>query len=232
MASKASNNGVEYLVQDDASSEYYGPDIVQQDLAVVERNERNLGFPENANRGASRATGDILFFVNQDVFAIRGWSDGWDTAILAAFQDVKVGVVGARLLHPSGVVQSAGGEFDAKGQPYHRFLWHSGLNDPEVSRACEVSWTTGAALATRRTLWQEIGGFNPEYGRGYFEDVEYCLRARELGFKIWYQPECTLVHSVASTGGSPEFERNAQRFKQRWRHKIKPDCAEIKVNFW
>src|SRR4030095_3808071 len=208
------NSRIEYIVQDDASTGY-SVGLIEPLLANSERNEMNLGFPQNANRGAARASGDILFFVNQDVFATYSLSHGWDQAILSQFHDHSVGIVGARLLSVHGLIQSAGGGFDAKKQPYHRHLGSSVENNALANQGCEVSWTTGAALATRHTLWVTIGGFNAEYGRGYFEDVEYCLNARSRGVKVWYEPRCTLIHWVASTGGSPTFFNNARGFNQK-----------------
>jgi len=209
-------------------------DVIQPGLASVARNERNLGFPGNANSGVARASGDIIFLVNQDIYALWGWSNAWDSCIIATFEDPKVGVAGIRLIQPTGAIQSAGGGFDARRQPYHRFLGHRGLHDIQVTTPCEVGWTTGAALATRRQLWRQVGGFEEAYGRGYFEDVEYCLRVRDLGWKIWFQGSCAFFHSVASTGGSMkfEFEQNARLFRKRWAHKIQPDTEEVKVPFW
>lgn len=223
---------IEYLVQDDASPEYDGRRVISSDLALVERNNRNLGFPGNANRGAERAQGDALFFVNQDVYALWRWSENWDIALLKALTGPSVGVVGARLLSPSGAIQSAGGEFDVKGQPYHRFLGNDEPCDCHTGLAREVSWTTGAAFATPASLWRDIGGFDEAYGRGYFEDADYCLKARERGCRIWYEPQCTFVHRVGSTGGSPTFTKSALLFRKRWANKVKPDTNEIRTWYW
>lgn len=231
-ASKGS--GVECLVQDDASPTLDLPALLPPTLASVERNPRNLGFAGNCNAAARRANGDILFFVNQDCYAVPNLSENWDSAILKAFEDETVGIVGARLLFPDGRVQSAGGLFDARGTPYHRcFLWRS-RDHREISTARDVSWVTGAALAIRRELFERVGGYDSDYANGYFEDVDLCLKARELGYKIWYEPGCTLVHSVGSTGGNPNFTRNALRFKRRWVDPglVTPDSPAVMARYW
>lgn len=224
---------VEYLVQDDCSPNIFFPAVIPMAIASTERNEHNLGFAGNVNSGAARATGDVLFIVNQDVFGVPGWSEAWDTAILNAFADPQVGIVGPRLLFGNGSIQSAGGLIDAGLAPFHRCLGYSNPHTPEVSQPRELSWATGAALAVRRKVWEQLGGFDTGY-RMYFEDVNFCLQARELGWKIAYAPACTLIHSVGSTGGSPHFPASARRFKEQWvdSGKLKADVAAVYVKFW
>lgn len=224
----------EYIVQDDASPEIFFPAVIPPQSASAARNAVNLGFGGNCNAGASRAHGDILLFINQDVYAVHGWSEAWDAAIRSAFADANVGIVGARLLFPDARVQSAGGLFDIRLQPYHRYLGWSNPHVPEVATAGYVSWVTGAALAVRRELFEQVGGFDPVYAGGYWEDVDICLKVRDMGYSIWYEPGATFIHTVGSTGGNPHFAQNAMTFKQRWvdTQKIKADIYAQQESFW
>lgn len=207
----------EYIVQDDCGQ--YGADIrlcFHPAQASIDVNAHNLGFAGNCNAGAARASGDVLLFLNQDVFGVIPHSHHWDAAIMKPFAfDETVGIVGARLLFPDNSIQSAGGEFDIIGTPYHRCLGYSDPNYHEVSTPREIDWVTGAAIAIRRSVFERIGGFDTGY-RMYFEDVDACMRVRELGYKVWYEPSCTLIHGVGSTGGSEHFPDSARRFKQTW----------------
>ncbi len=225
---------VSYYVQDDCSLNVLYSAVIPETIASVQRNERNLGFAGNCNAGAARATSDLLFFVNQDVWAVYGWSDNWLAKLITAFDDPSVGIVGARLLFPTGQVQSAGGTFDARSQPTHRCI---GYGDPhywEVEEARNVDWTTGAALAIRRELFEQLGGFDTAYQRGYFEDVDLCVRAQLAGYAVRYEPSVTFVHSVGSTGGSPNFAMNAGLFKKRWVDSgiVKPTETYVRERFW
>lgn len=229
---------VMYIVQDDASPNVFYPALVPPAVAVTFRNEQNLGFAGNCNAGGRNVLNnvqpDVLLFLNQDVYAVPELSQGWDTALLSAFDDPAVGIVGARLLFPDGKVQNAGGTFDQFAQPVHRCLGWSNLDYHEIATPREVEWTTGAALAVRASVWAELGGFDEGYARGYFEDVDLCLRARETGHKVWYEPGCTLVHTVGTTGGSPYFVQNALRFKQQWvdSGKVKPGTLQPVSRYW
>jgi len=92
----------QYIVSDDASPNTLYPALLPPCLAEVYRQAINGGFCVNVNAGARQAKGDILLLLNQDVFAVAGFSDGWDAALLAAFDNPAVGIVGVRLLFPDG----------------------------------------------------------------------------------------------------------------------------------
>jgi GT2 family glycosyltransferase len=225
---------IQWIVQDDCSDNMDLRFLIPPYVASVERNPVNMGFAGNTNAGAARAIGDVIAFVNQDIVADGNMSRNWDATILAAFEDASVGIVAPRLLFPDGKIQSAGGQIDARLQPFHRCLGYSDLSNWEVNTPEEVTWLTGAFLAVRRDVFQQVNGFDEIYSPSYFEDVDICLRVREAGFKVFYEPRTTLVHKVGSTGGSPHFARSANTFKQRWAdtRKIKPDVNAVMVRFW
>lgn len=225
---------IEFVIQDDASPSVNIPAAVPPYAASVARNEHNLGFAGNCNAGAARASGDILLFCNQDVIAHNPLSFGWDKALVAAFDDPQVGIVGARLLFPDGKIQSAGGQYDAHLQPYHRCLGYSDTTHWEVNTPEYVQWVTGAALAIRREVFAQVGGFDTAYIGGYFEDVDLCERVKALGFKVWYDPRVTFIHRVGSSGGSPHFMRNARLWRQRWAdtRKVKADTSAVLNGWW
>lgn len=230
-----STNDNQYIIQDDTSPNFHGMAVFSQLICEPQRNETNLGFAGNCNAGAARATGDVLFFVNQDVYAVPHWAYGWDYQLLRVFNEQPdVQIVGLRLLFPDGRIQSAGGWYDGKGQPYHRCLGYSNPHAPEVSTPREMSWVTGAALAIRRSTFEKVGGFDTAYERGYFEDVDLCEKVKTLGGKVWYEPRATLIHRVGTTGGNPNFLKNARLFHSRWvaNHRVKPDTSAVMENFW
>lgn len=226
---------IAWHVQDDGSPSVNFPRVIPREVASCTRNDLNLGFAGNANLGAfdamQRYRPDVLFFANQDVYAVTEWSMGWDVSLLAAFEDPLVGVAAPRLLFPNGSIQSAGGVFDAIGQPTHRCL---GWTNPRVCDDPEdVPWATGAALAVRADLFMQLGGFDEGY-RMYFEDVSLGVRVREAGKLVRYQPSCTLMHSVGSTGGSPYFQASALRFKKEFvdSGRVKPGTLTPTVRYW
>lgn len=225
---------LEVIVQDDSSPDFNIADVVGPP-AFVARNERNQGFAGNCNAGAMRARADILLFLNQDTKARPGWFE----PLLAIFADPKVGSVGPKLVfgtnphgNPDDSIQSCGGLYDGGKGPFHRYLGFA-ADDWRVNEREPVSWTTGAALAIRRELFMQVGGFDVGYERGYFEDVDLCEKVKAAGFEIWYCPEATFEHSVGSTGGVPGhiFKANSMRFHEKWNDRIKPDTNIVHVNY-
>lgn len=210
-------------VQDDCSPHVDMSQCVPPEVASVWRTPENIGFAENCNAGAAwviinkQPAPDVLLFLNQDVYATPELSKGWNVHLMKLFQDdPNIGIVGLRLLFPNNTIQSVGGVFDMADQPHHDHFLASNLHHPLVAQPHQVDWVTGAAIAIRTGLFVKLNGFDEGYVRGYFEDVDICLRAKELGYSTWVQPQATMIHSAGSTGGSPYFKQNAQKFKADW----------------
>jgi GT2 family glycosyltransferase len=167
------------------------------------RNSHNYGFPTSANKGASRGTAPLILHLNSDVDLQPESIE----AMMGDFDDEKVGVVGARLLfppdsrdnrRPAGMIQHAGIVIGFDGNPFHVHIgWPA--DHPRANIHREMQMVTGACMMTRRALWKELGGFSEVYGKGTFEDVEYCVGVRMKGFKVMYQPEALGHHCVGAS---------------------------------
>ncbi len=176
-------------------------------------NEQNLGFAAGNNRGLRVATGDVLVLLNQDTVVQQGWLQ----SLVDAFEaDPRCGIAGAKALYPDGRIQHAGGYVDARGAASHY-----GYREPDAGQfdePREVDFVTGASLAISRAALDEIGELDEGFRAGYYEDVDWCYRAREAGYKVLYTPKAVLVHkerSAASDSGHDsvyQFHRNRLRF--------------------
>jgi len=173
------------------------------------RNKRNLGFPASCNRGAEMGNGFLILFLNTDVVLYPGAI----SHMAEMFADPGVGVVGAKLVfpeesldpnRPAGQIQHAGLAVGFDGNPFHIFIgWPP--DHPRVNKVREMQMVTGACMMTKRILWREIGGFELSYGKGTFEDTEYCVRARMARQRVMFQPAAMGTHSVgASVMGAKE----------------------------
>lgn len=139
------------------------------------RNGENLGFPKACNQGVRRKSSPLILFLNSDVIL-------WDnslTYMVEAMDDPKVGVCGMKLLFPEdlgglqssnivkprGKVQHVGLAMNIRTEVFHIFLgWDA--DHPKVNAIRNVSMITGAALMTRRFIWNKVGGFLEAYGLG------------------------------------------------------------------
>lgn len=214
----------EIIVVDDGSSEETrrGLEGLAGSYARVSLvvNPANAGYVASANRGAEAAKGELLVFMNDDTIALPGW--------LPPLQRIfrrypEAGVVGGMLLHPDGRLQEAGGTVFDDGSGY-KFGY--GSLDPEAdlyAHVREVDYVSGALLATRRDMFQDLGGFDPAYGFGYYEDADYCFKVRRRGLRVYYQPQSVIVHVEGGTAGTalehgPKQHQalNQVIFAQRW----------------
>ena len=160
----------EVIVADDCSSDETRniADYVQG-ITVV-RQEENQRFLKNCNSAAQRARGDFLLLLNNDTTV----TEGWLPPLLKLFDQPEVGIAGPKLLFPNGKLQEAGGIIwqDASG-------WNYGRADdptrPQYSYVRETDYVSGAALMVRRSLWQELGGFDETFAPAYYEDTDLSL---------------------------------------------------------
>ena len=158
--------------------------------------ERNLGFAGGCNVGLRAAGGELLFLVNQDVVVQPGWLE----AMRAALSPAAVGIVGCKLLYPHGVIQHAGGIVCfPSGLTDHS--GHLELDQGQWDRGRDVDYVTGAALGLRRDVLDEVGELDEDFYPGYYEEVDYCFRARAAGRRILYAPQAVAVHAESTTLG-------------------------------
>ena len=180
--------------------------------ARVIRNGENLGFSRGNNAGAAISQGEYLLFLNNDTVPHPGWLDA---LVREAETDAQIGIVGAKLLYPdTGRVQHAGIEL-IDGVPDHAHR-HAEADDPEVDRARDLDMVTGACMLIRRDVFERLEGFDEGYLNGV-EDVDLCLRARDLGYRVRYCPAAVLDHHEgASAGRYDHVQPNLERFVKRW----------------
>ncbi len=170
---------------------------------------QNLGFSGGCNVGAAQARGEVLIFLNQDTVV----DPQWMKALLAALADPTVGVAGCKIRYPDGRLQHAGGVIQwPTGQTAH--LGQHESDDGRWDQAGPVDFVTGAAMALRRAVWDQVGSFDEGFFPGYYEDTDYCLRVRAAGYQIWYEPKASLIHQESTTISDRDL---AWRFYHRGR---------------
>jgi GT2 family glycosyltransferase len=181
----------------------YLDDLQATSQATVFKNRTRKGFASNNNGAVARTPkSDYIMLLNSDTEATPGWL----YIMLAEMADPQVGIVGARLLYPDTKepeqrlrIQHAGVARTADCYPYHPFRNELANYGPATIRR-ELNAITGACMLIRRTLWDLLNGFDEGYIGGQFEDVDFCWRARELGWKVIYQPSAVLYHYEHGSG--------------------------------
>ena len=202
---------IELIVVDNGSQDQTA-DVVRSfpDVRLI-TNATNTGFAHAVNQGLHAATGEVLLLLNQDIVAQPNWLE---PILHRLQQDPGIGIVGCKLLYPDGSVQHAGGylvEPPCEGR-HHR----------DDAAANTIDFVTGAAFAIRRACWQAVGDFDEDFYPAYFEDVDYCLRAKQVGYGVVYEKQSVLTHHESQSRGD-DFGHavifHSQRFRFVFKHR-------------
>jgi GT2 family glycosyltransferase len=214
----------ELILVDDSS----GPETVAllknfSGARVIEH-ERNLGNTVAYNSGAAVARGDILAFVDSDVFVPRGALEEFARLLSKGGPH---GAVGSLLLYPYDyTIQHAGVAFDTWVLS-HLFVGRT-PNEISLAPVEERQAVTAAFFACRKEVYAEVGGFNETYRDG-LEDIEFCLRCRELGYRNVLASRFPALHLESATRGPHKHVRrtfNYSIFFSRWAGRFTPDLCD------
>jgi GT2 family glycosyltransferase/Flp pilus assembly protein TadD len=214
LAATTTDVSYELIVVDNASTDGTTELLngLKGDVQVI-RNDRNLGFAKACNQGARAARGTYVVFLNNDTVPLTNWLK---PLVSEVEEHPEVGVVGSKLLFADGTVQHAGVVFQRSQLcPYH--IYRRQPSDlPAVNQRREFQVVTGACMLVRKDLFDAVGMFDEGYRNG-FEDVDLCLKIRDKGHHIVYQPRSVLYHLESQTPGRKEHEaHNMQRLRERW----------------
>ena len=169
-----------------------------RDGVTVISDPRPFNFSAMNNLGRRSCTGDVLVFLNDDAYTMdRGWLS--EMVALAVRSDV--GCVGALLLYPDGRIQHAGVTLGVGATVAHAFRG-TRIHIPDSNRHLhvrrEVGAVTGACLAVRASVFDQVGGFDEALPVS-FNDIDLCLRVGEQGYRNLFTPHAVLTHHESTT---------------------------------
>lgn len=167
------------------------------------RADANLGFGGGCAAGISAARADLICLANPDVAFAPGQ--------LARLVDIARGnpgrIIAPGLLNEDGTTQELGQRIRADG-------WTSPVlpgDDVQHDYASAACWLLS------RDLFESVGGFDPAYHPAYYEDVDFVLRAEQLGYELVVVDDVRVVHTQhGSSGQEPDVERQRAVFRERW----------------
>ena len=169
-----------------------------------------FNFARILNVAARETKGDFLLFLNNDTEVV---TPEWIEALVEHAQRTDVAAVGARLLYPEGRPQHEGIIIGLAGGSAINMDYQGYFGLGQTIRNCSA--VTGACMMVRRELYWELGGFEERLGVA-FNDVDFCLRAREKGYQVVYTPFAVLRHYESATRGRLHPEEDEQFFRARW----------------
>ncbi len=208
----------EIIVVDNASADGSAA-MVRVEFPAVRLivNAENLGFARGNNQGIRVSGGRYVVLLNSDTIVPSG-----ALATLVAFMDAHptAGAVGPRLLRPDGTPQP----YAFGGDPTLRYLLARGVNrlifrrplhDWVTDAVQEVDWVSGACLMVRRAAMDQVGLLDENIFM-YFEDNDWCLRIRQAGWRVVFNPHVAITHIGGQSLAQNPAARRAYRDSLRY----------------
>lgn len=210
----------------------YFDQLVSDDRVSVHRWDHPFNYSAINNFGASLATGDIIGLVNNDIEPIN---DDWLREMVSQVIRPDIGCVGAKLYYPDGRIQHAGVILGVGGVAAHSHRFFPTDSHGYFSRLALVqnlSAVTAACLLVRKSVFNEVGGLDEEHLAVAFNDVDFCLKVREAGYRNLWTPYAQLYHHESATRGAEDTRAKRERFlgevktmQERWGHALSTDPA-------
>ena len=202
-----------------------------KDRVRVLRDASPFNYSALNNRAVEQAKGDFVCLMNNDIEITDG---DWLREMVSFAIQPGVGAVGARLWYPDGRLQHGGVILGIGGVAghAHKFLEHN-----QCGYFCRAvlhqafSAVTAACLVIRKSIYQDVGGLDEKLEIA-FNDVDFCLRVREAGYRNVWTPYAELVHHESATRGHETTPEKQQRFgreiglmESRWGDILREDPA-------
>jgi GT2 family glycosyltransferase len=217
----------EIVIVDNDSSEpttrRYFEEVVSTARVRVVRFRGPFNWSAINNYGAREAAGELLVFVNNDTVVL---TKDWCTELAANAMRTDIGAVGARLIYADGTIQHAGVLLGIEGVAGHEGVGETLVAGGYFGRSQllrSAAAVTGACLATRRDIFEKTGGFDDLALKVAFNDVDYCMKVRQAGYRVIYNPFAVLYHLESKSRGREISEAQITRhrseaiaFRARW----------------
>jgi GT2 family glycosyltransferase len=233
---KTSYQNYEITVVDNASDEtdaldYLKSISIRHNVNVI-RNASPFNYSKLNNDAVSAVDGEVIALLNNDVEVIN---EEWLTEMVSHALRPEVGVVGAKLYYPDHTVQHAGvilGIHGIAGHAHRLLPRHSSGYCGRANLIQSFSAVTGACMVVRKLKYQQVGGMNEEDLPIACNDIDFCLKLREAGYRNIWTPYAELFHHESASRGfdnTPEkrarSEKEVAYMQSRWGDLIKNDPA-------
>jgi O-antigen biosynthesis protein len=216
---------IEILVVDNGSLTYSVLEYLgaNDSWLTVIRDDSPFNYAEINNRAVAQSNGEVICLLNDDTEVING---DWLEEMISQLMQPSVGAVGAKLYYPEGLIQHAGVILGMLGIAGHALRKCDRLSFADQGRMqlprC-YSAVTAACMAVRREAWDHVGGMDAVNLPVAFNDIDFCLRLGEAGWRVVFTPYAELTHHESISRGSdiegeraPLFENEKRYMHERW----------------
>ncbi len=155
----------------------------------------NIGFARATNLLIKKSSGKFIILLNPDTQVTPGWAE---RMVVKAQEDEKIGIVAPKLLQFNGLIDSTGHDYTE--WPYLIADRGAGEADHgQYDRMTELTSSNFGCVLIKRSVLEDVGLLDERFFV-YFEDVEYCHRARKMGWRVVYEPQSIVYHQRHGSG--------------------------------
>ncbi len=227
---------IENNSEEKSTFEYYEKINGKDNIKVITYPESGFNYSKIINYGVANSTGEYIIQLNNDTELI---TPNWIEEMLGYAQREDVGAVGVKLLYPDKTVQHAGIIIGIGGIAGHVF---KNIPDKEHgyfakdSMIQNLSAVTAACMMAPRSIYEEVENMDEEF-KVAFNDVDFCLKVRETGKLIVYNPYVKFLHYESKSRGLEDtiekqkrFKGEIDRFSNKWNKILKEGDPYYNVN--
>jgi GT2 family glycosyltransferase len=208
------------VVADTATPPLVVTELSSHDGVRVVEYSKPFNFSDKCNVGVLSSRGELIVLLNDDTEVI---TKDWLETLVGLALESDVGIVGPMLILEDGRIQSAG--HSNTPSPHNFRCGHSADQPGEfgiLAVARECSGLTGAAMAMRRSVYFEAGGMSLKFAN-CFNDVDFCFKVLDLGYRIVWTPHARLYHYESVTRDARVSEVELNLLLRRWGRKFDND---------
>ena len=204
------------IIENNSTSQeifHYYKELSEDPRIRLLRWKKKFNYSAINNYGVRHAKGEYLLFLNNDVTVI---TPGWIKEMLGVCQRPDTGAVGVKLIYPDNTIQHAGCVIGIGGIAGHMFVDMPANRTGYLHKASllqDMSAVTAACMMMKRSAFVEAGGFTEELSVA-FNDVDLCLKVRQNGKLIVYDPYVQLYHMESKTRGVEDNKAKVRRFQE------------------
>jgi glycosyltransferase involved in cell wall biosynthesis/LmbE family N-acetylglucosaminyl deacetylase len=213
---KTSYTNYEIIVMDNGSAEsatFKLFDRLKVKRVRIIRDESPFNYPALNNQAVQHSQGQYICLMNNDIEII---TPGWLEEMVSFASQPSIGAVGARLWYPNDRIQHAGVIVGLGGVAGHAFVNLKRGEPGYFGRALvhqSYSAVTAACLVVRKSIYEEVGGLDERLAIA-FNDVDFCLRIRDAGYRNVWTPYAEMYHHESVSRGSEDTPQKKARFDQ------------------
>ena len=217
--------------------EYYNEISKNEKVRIINSGIKEFNYSQIINFGVSNVDGEFILQLNNDTKVLN---PEWLELMVGYAQNKEIGAVGARLYYEDKTIQHAGILIGLSGiagnmlvnLPYGK---HAYFGREAATR--NVAAVTGACMLCRRELYEEVGFMDEENFKVAFNDVDFCLKLLEKGYRNIYNPYVELIHYESKSRGyeytkeqEERFNKESENFRLKWKKYIDYD-PYYNINF-